>query len=119
MTAHRGKSRRTGRGGWGYRLTDPLTGKRSPRTVWFAECREADAGFKEFLEGRERRKLNLPDYSGWQMPFMEIVKRFLAEAPLSTERRRAHLRQILERNELGLQVGSDLANIGKLTVACR
>ena len=73
---------------------------------------------QEFLDGREKRKLGLPDNSGWQMQYDELVVRFLAEAPISTEPRRAWLKQVLERNPLRLTIGADLANIGKLTADC-
>jgi integrase len=119
MTPKPIRSGRSGRKGWRYRYADPATGRRNSITMWFSERREADRGFKEFMDGREAKCLGLPDKSGWKMPYDELVTKFITEAPLSTERRRNQLRRILERNELSLAVGSDLASIGKLTAACR
>jgi hypothetical protein len=41
-----------------------------------------------FLDGFERRKMGIPDNSGWPMPFADAVARFLKDAPTSDERRR-------------------------------
>mgnify|MGYP001558429190 CR=1 FL=1 len=119
MNTHRVKSGKTGRSGWCFRFTDPVTGRRTHKTFWFGERREAETAFRLFLEGRDSKRLNLPDHSGWCMSYQDLVKRFLVEAPISTERRRARLQLVLGRNECGLQVGSDLAHIGKLSATCR
>src|SRR5438128_250101 len=70
------KSGRTGRRGWQFRFTDPATHKRAKQTFWLSERREAERAFKEFLDEREAKRLGLPDRSGWQMPYEEIVTKF-------------------------------------------
>src|SRR5206468_4006726 len=111
------RSGRSGRRGWRYRYTDPVTRKRNSITIWMSERREADRGFKEFMDGREAKSIGLPDKSGWTVSYSDLVAKFIAEAPLSTEARRSCLKLVLERNELGLSVASDLAAMGRLTAA--
>jgi integrase len=118
MTPKSVKSGRSGRRGWRYRYTDPLNRQRSSITIWLSERREADRGFKEFMDGREAKRLGLPDKSGWQMSFDNLAAKFIAEAPLASEDRRERLRLVFERNELDLAIVADLADLGKLTAAC-
>lgn len=119
MGAKRITSKKTGRTGWLFRVISPLTGTRIRKRFWFAEKREAEQALKKWLEKLEARVLGLPDSSGWQMRYETMVGRFLAEAPLSTERRKKYLKQVLEKNFLGLRVGADLAHLGKLTARCQ
>jgi integrase len=94
-----------------------VTRNRSSITIWLSERREADRGFKEFMDDREAKRIGLPDRSGWLLSYDELVTRFLSEAPLSTDGRRSRLKLVLERNELGLAVGSELTDVSKLTAA--
>ena len=119
MNPKRIVSGRTGRTGWRFRFTDPATKERTWRTFWLSEKREAERAFKEFLDGRESQRLGLPDYAGWEMPYKDLVSRFLTEGQIASETRRAALECALRKNVLGLKVGSELGDIGKLTVRCR
>lgn len=119
MRLKRVVSKRTGKVGYWCRTSDPATGKRKKMTFWFSERREAEKALRRWLEEREAVKLGLPDYSGWQMSFPEIVEKFLEEAPISSDRRRKRLKQVLERNDLGLDVVSDFSDLGKMTARCR
>lgn len=119
MKGRRVRSRKTGRKGFQFRFTDPLTKHRMKMTFWYATEDEADRARLAFMSKREDLKRGLPDTAGWEMPFLEMIKRFLQEASISTDRRRKQLQQILERNELGAQCGADLAQSGRLTVAAR
>lgn len=106
------------RAGWRYRYTNPITGRRSSKTIWQRERREADNGFREFLENLEAKAIGLPTKDAWKMPYQDLVAKFLAEAPIASEKQRAALRRILEGNELKLQVTADLGNVGKLNARC-
>ena len=119
MDAHRVKSKRTGRTGWKYRFTDPVTHSRTHRTIWMGERREADKGITEYLVGREKLSIGLPDNKGWTTSYLDLVAQFLTGSVISTEDRRQDLERLLRLNHLNLKVGADLANIGKLTNACR
>ena len=119
MTPKRIKSKKTGRGGWEYRFTDPLTKKRVQKTIWITERREADKAMQKHLDGREARLRGLPDNSGWEIPFDKLVDRFLREASISTPTRRERLRRVLERNELNIQSAAELTDRGKLSIACQ
>jgi hypothetical protein len=61
----------------------------------------------------------LPDDSGWQLPYPELIRRFLAEAPITSSVRRERLRQVLELNLAKLQHGVDFTHKGRLTSACQ
>ena len=119
MNPKRVVSGRTGRPGWRFRFTDPATRERTHRTFWFAEKRDAEKAFKAHLEGQDAKRLGLPDYAGWEMPYKDLVSRFLAEGQIASDTRRAALQYSLEKNFLGLRVGSELGDIGKLTGRCR
>lgn len=118
MSFRRVTSRKDGRSGWRFRVMDPLTGIRIRKTIWIGSKREADQALKNWKNAREAERLGLPRASGWQMHYEELVSRFLAEAPISSSRRRENLQRTLGRNYLGLQVGADLAHVGKLTARC-
>ena len=118
MNAKSVKSGKTGRRGWRYRYTDPARGGRTHKTIWITERRESDRAFKEFLDGREARKLGLPDNSGWQISYDEAVKRFLAEAPIPTPVRRDQLKFDLEHNLLKLRFLRELGSLGALSAKC-
>ena len=109
---------RVGRKGWRFRITNPATRRRTWRTFWFTDLRDATNARDKFLEGFERRKLGIADYSGSAMPFEDAVAKFLKEAPLTSGPRRNRLQHCLECNELGLTVLGDLNNRGKLTAQC-
>ena len=113
------RSRKTGRVGWRYRITDPRTGRRTHKTVWLSNRRDADKGLQIHLEEMESRAIGLPDHSGWRMAYPDLVKKFLQEAPISTDKRREFLQRVLEANPLGLLIGADLAHPGRLTAGCR
>jgi integrase len=119
MKARRVKSRKTDRRGWQYRYTDPLTKRRAKRTFWYPTEAEADRAFQHHLSKVENRRIGLPDNSGWEMPYAEMVERFLEEAPIRSQPRWKYLKCVLERNELGLRVGADLAQMGKLTAEAK
>lgn len=95
MQAHRVKSKRTGRTGWKFRFTDPVTHSRTHKTIWIGERREADKGFAEYLAGREKLRIGLPDNSGWTTSYEDLVKQFLQGAVFSTNDRRETLRRVL------------------------
>ncbi len=76
------KSKRTGRAGFRFRFTDPATGSRTHKTFWLRERREAERAFAEHMASREAVRIGLPDNSGWQMPFVDLVERFVEEAPI-------------------------------------
>jgi len=119
MNPKRVISGRSGRAGWRFRFTDPATRERTKRTFWFSEKREAEKAFKIHLEEREAKRLGLPDFAGWRMKYGDLVKSFLAEGQIASDKRRAALRYSLEKNFLGVKVGSELGDIGKLTSRCR
>jgi integrase len=109
---------RKGKKGWRFRLVNPATKKRTWRTFWFSEYREAESARNAWLEGQERRKRGMADNSGWEVSFLTAVQKFLQEAPITSDARREHLRVILERNELRLQTLADLGAKGRLTAQC-
>ena len=112
------KSKRAGRAGYRFRFTDPATGARTHKTFWLRERREAERAFAEHMASREAVRIGLPDNSGWQMSYNELVAKFLAEAPISSDDRRRSLARVLERNELDIRVVSELANLGPLMKRC-
>src|SRR5687767_7570001 len=93
--------------GYQLRFTDPLTGKRKKKTFLFTVRRNADSAARAFLEKRSLAAQGLPDASGWQMPYAELVTRFLKESPISSDERRERLRVVLSPNPLKLEVGAD------------
>ena len=111
-------STKKNRKGWRFRITNPATRKRTWKTFWFRDLRDAEKARDKFLEGLERRKIGMADNSGWTMPFTEAMEKFLEEAPIASERRRVELRHDLERNDLGLHTLADFGNKGKLTAKC-
>lgn len=110
-------SKKSERVGYRGRYVDPLTKKRKKHTEWFCERRQAEAAWKQFLENVEARGLNLPDNSGWRMSYEKLIQRFLSEAPISTDSRREALKRHLDRNLLGIEVGADFSQKGKLAAA--
>src|SRR5579862_3054694 len=118
MQARQVRSRKTGRKGWQFRFMDPARGVRTRKTIWLGERREAERAFKNFLDGREARKLGLPDNSGWEVSYEEAVARFLKESPIPSDVRRDQLKLDLGRNLLNLHVLAELGNIGTLTTKC-
>ncbi len=110
--------KRTGRGSWEYRFTDPYTGRQTTKRFHFSEEREAQRAFLKYLEQREKLKLGIEDMAAWEMPFKELVMRFLREAPISSDHRRDVLRSMLLANKLGIIRARDLCNIPKLTAKC-
>lgn len=119
MKARRIRSRKTGKRGWKFRYTNPLTHARSWKRIWFQDPRTAEAGFREFMEGLEARALNLPGKDGWKVSWSDAVGRFLEEAPISTDARRAILKRVLTDNPLDIQVLADLTDVGRLTARTR
>jgi len=119
MDAIRVKSKRTGRAGWRYRFTDPVSHARTHRTIWIGERREADKGIAEYLAAREKLGLGLPDNSGWTTSYADLVRQFIEGSVIASEHRRDRLEKVLKQNHLGIKVGADLANAGKLTAECR
>ncbi len=119
MNAKKVRSGRTGRKGWQYRFTDPVTRMRTHKTMWVSERREADGAFDEYLKSRERLRRGHPENDGWELPYSKLVARFAEEAPIASEDRRAFLESCLLRNSLRLRVGVDLAHLGKLTAGCK
>jgi integrase len=119
MNAQKVASKRSGRSGWRWQFTDPATRRRTHKTVWIGERREAEKAFRLFLDSREARRIGLPDHSGWEMPYSKLAEKFVNEAPLASDARRTDLQRWLTRNHLNLQVGSDLSDLGKLTAGCR
>ncbi|GMV80452.1 MAG: hypothetical protein AMXMBFR7_16360 [Planctomycetota bacterium] len=119
MQTTRVKNRKTGQRGWRFRFMDPATGQRRRKTFWYAERSDAERAYVKFLDRRQAIADGLPETRGWRTPYTELVARFLKEAPITTERRRAHLKRILERNELRLQTGADLAHRGRLSARCQ
>ena len=113
------KSKRRKRSGWRFRFTDPVRRVRTYKTFWFKKRQVAQQAFDDFLRRREARKIGVPDHGGWEMSYDDLVTKFLAEAPIPSERRRKSLKYELELNLLKIQVGADLAEIGGLTVKCR
>ncbi len=118
MKIDRVKDGRDGRIGWKFRFTDPVTRRRTHKTIRLAERREAEKAFGRFLERREARKFNLPDHSCWQMPYRNLVGKFLKEADISSEDRRGRLEAALGRNDLRVEILSDFCDLGKLTARC-
>jgi len=119
MEAKRVKSRKTDKKGWCFRYTNPLTHARSWQTIWFQDYRNAEAGFREFMEGLEARAWNLPGKDGWKMPYTDAVTQFIQQAPITTEQRKQDLARVLNQNPLGLQVLADLNELGTLTAKCK
>ena len=107
-----------GRRGWRFRIWNPATKRRTWRTFWYRDQAEATKARDKFLEGFERRRIGLPDDSGWTLPYLEVVERFLKEAPLTSDARRSILKTLLERNELKIHVISQLGQKATLTAAC-
>jgi len=118
MFAKSVKSKRTGRRGWRFRFTNPLTHTRSWRTEWFAERREAEKALRLFLEDLERQAVGLQSNTCWKLSWSDAVARFLAEAPIGTGKRRNDLERLLTANPCGVQALADLCNLGKLTARC-
>jgi integrase len=83
------------------------------------ERREAERAFAEHMASREAVRLGLPDNSGWQMAYAELVEKFLNEAPISSDERRNKLSRVLRGNDLDLRTVSELAKPGPLTAKCR
>ena len=109
---------RTGKKAWRFRLWHPGTGKRTWKVFNFVALRDAEKARDLWLECMERRKLGIADNTGWTIPFCEAVEKFLKEAPIASERRRARLRQALSLNELGLATLADLCSKSALTAKC-
>lgn len=105
--------------GWEYRFTDPLTRKQTTRIHWFGSRRDADDAHQAYLENRRGQAIGLPDTSGWQLPYDQLVTKFLDGAPITTDVRREELRRVLERNELGITCAVDFNDLPRLTGAAR
>ena len=115
MQPERVQSRKTGKKGWRYRYTNPVTGGRTYHTEWFVDQRDADKGFRNHLEGLEAVKIGLPDKNDWRLPYEKLVQRFLEDAPIETEDRRKNLSRWLRANPLGLAMTAEFTKPGKLT----
>ena len=109
---------RDGRRGWRFRVWNPATKRRTWRTFWFRELADAQKARDKFMEGFERRRIGLPDDSGWSLLYEDVISTFLKEAPLTSDARRGILKKLLERNELKLHVLSQLGHKAKLTADC-
>lgn len=118
MSVKRITNKKDGRSGWLYRAVDPLTGNRVRKRVWISEKREADRALKKWQDRREAERMGLPTAVGWQLPYDELVARFVAEAPITSLRRRELLKSILLKNHLRIRAGADLAHLGTLTSRC-
>ncbi len=112
------KKLKNGRTAYTFRFTDPITKKRTHATFRAVEKRDAEDAFRQHMKKLEARKLNLPDNSGWETPFADLVKRFLEQSALSTTRQ-SRLKRVFEANVLGVKVGAELANKGPLTEKCK
>ena len=99
----------------GYRGRFSIGGQRFQHTVWDADRDRAAADFIKYVRDR---KQGLPT-DNWKISYSDLVKRFVAEAPLSSESRRKELKRVLTLNPLGVCLGSDLARPGALSAACR
>ena len=118
MSVERVKSKRTGKRGFRYRYRT-LAGTRSYITFWLAERSDAEKAFRAFLDDQEKKKLGIPSQQNWLTRYSDLVKSFIEQAPISSEARRTVLKKHLEKNYLDLKIAADLANVGKLTAACR
>ena len=105
---------REGLPGWRFRYTCPLTNARKKIVHPFADKLEAIAAHVKFVQGLHKVRVGLPDETGWQMTYDDLVARFLKEAPVSTEKQRKRIKSVLTENALGIQIGRELANRGKL-----
>jgi integrase len=110
---------KTGRKGWQFRFSDPVSGRRIKKTFWIPERREADRAYQTLIGKAESRENGVPDAEGWKLSYEELVRHFIEGAEIESEQRRARLKFDLERNPLGLRVGSDLRRKVKLKTACR
>ena len=119
MTGKRVKSKKTGRVGYCFRFSDPVTGMRTKRTFWYQESTRALRALNEYLDERQGIADGLPAKTGWTEPYAALVKRFLNESDISSETRREVLARCLQANLLGLKAGADLDNVGKLTAGAR
>ncbi|MGD0088571.1 MAG: hypothetical protein ABSE73_01500, partial [Planctomycetota bacterium] len=107
MKLHAVISKKTNRKGYRGRYTDPISGERKQHTEWFSDRRMAEDAWKIFLDNLNARATGLPDNSGWKLPYSVIVERFIAEAPITTDRRRNQLESKLQHNLLGMVAGAD------------
>jgi len=119
MKLHAVISKKTNRKGYRGRYTDPISGKRCKHTEWFSGRRMAEDAWRIFLDNLNARKKGLPDNSGWELTYTVIIERFIREAPITTDARRAQLRQCLQRNLLGMAAGADFTAKGMLTARAR
>lgn len=111
-------SRKTGKTGWKFRFTDPVTGRRAKKTFWQGDERKATRAYLNHMEGREQIALGLPDPGNWKISFQDLTTRFLKEAGL-TAQRVTRLKTILDRNELELVTAGDLVDVGRLQEKCQ
>ena len=118
MEFERVYSRKRKRSGLRCRFRSPLTGRPTERTYWVTEPRLARKLHHKHIDGLEAQKAGVP-VADWGLPFEELVSRFVAQAPISSHERRALLKRVLERNELGLAVAADLNDTGRLTARAR
>lgn len=119
MTWKRKKSHKTGRSGWQRRFVDPVTGLRKKKTFWYSEIPDAERAYMKFLEERERVRDGLPSNAGLRLAYEELVKKFVQDAPITSDDRRNDLRRMLERNPLRLTAVAELFDKSRLTSACR
>jgi len=119
MKLHAVISKKTNRKGYRGRYTDPISGERKQHTEWFSDRRMAEDAWKIFLDNLNARATGLPDNSGWKLPYSVIVERFIAEAPITTDRRRNQLESKLQHNLLGMVAGADFTNKGTLAAKAR
>src|ERR1043165_7963641 len=104
-------SKKTGRVGFRARCLDPLTGQRTQQTFWVAERADAELAFQKFMSNRGKRAYNLPAETGWQLPYGELVERFLKDSGCSVGRTE-RLRECLTRNPLNIAVLGEFSTRG-------
>ncbi|MGD0093972.1 MAG: hypothetical protein ABSE73_29030, partial [Planctomycetota bacterium] len=119
MKLHAVISKKTHRKGYRGRYVDPISGQRRKHTEWFSDRRMAEDAWKLFLDNLNARKKGLPDNSGWEMAYPSLVEKFIAEAPISSDARRASLKRALGKNLVGMGAGADFSAKGRLTAAAR
>ncbi len=119
MKVTRIKNTKTGRTGWLFRFTSPITHRPTDKRVYASEFPVADKLFRQHMDELELEAVNLPSAARLKMPYDDLVSRFLNEAPITSEKRKEQLRCVLERNELRLGCARDLNDVNGLTVACK
>lgn len=104
--------------GWLFRYTDPVTKERKKNSVWIDDVKKATKSHWQFLDNLRQVAKGLPDESGWDASYTDLITRFIKEAQISTVDQRERLEKYLTENPLGLKQVAELTNIGKLNALC-